>query len=70
MAERGVERAGLVAAGEEDGQSGGGAQEHGGGHGDGGGLDNDLDAVRRCNQLLSHLEQHLTGDHTDQHAYP
>jgi hypothetical protein len=33
-------------------------------------LDNDLDAVRRCNQLLNHLEQHLTGDHADQHAYP
>jgi hypothetical protein len=31
-------------------------------------LDDDLDAVRHCNQLLSHLEQRLTDDHTSQHA--
>jgi DNA-binding MarR family transcriptional regulator len=31
-------------------------------------LGDDLDAVRHCNQLLSHLEQRLTDDHADQHA--
>lgn len=28
-------------------------------------LGDDLDAVRQCNQLLSHLEQRLTDDHID-----
>jgi len=32
-------------------------------------LGDDLDAVRRCNQLLSHLEQRLTDDRAHQHAY-
>ncbi len=31
-------------------------------------LGDDLDAVRRANQLLSHLEQRLTDDHASQHA--
>jgi DNA-binding MarR family transcriptional regulator len=31
-------------------------------------LGDDLDAVRRTNQLLSHLEQRLTDDHASQHA--
>jgi hypothetical protein len=30
-------------------------------------LGDDLDAVRHCNQLLSHLEQRLTDDQADQH---
>jgi DNA-binding MarR family transcriptional regulator len=31
-------------------------------------LGDDLDAVRRCNQLLGRLEQSLTDDQADQHA--
>jgi hypothetical protein len=31
-------------------------------------MGDDLDAVRHCNQLLSHLEQRLTDDRADQHA--
>ncbi len=31
-------------------------------------LGDDLDAVRHCNQLLSHLEQQLTDDHADRQA--
>lgn len=31
-------------------------------------LGDDLNAVRHCNQLLSHLEQQLTDDHADQQA--